>query len=83
MFENPRRDRQARNFTTNVPKILDLKSSSEFPASRELPNRCFSENCRWVPPAVPLKCTVSVLISHVVYYFAVGTKTRNIKNIET
>ena len=29
MFENPRRDRQARNFTTNVPKILDLKSSSE------------------------------------------------------
>ena len=29
MSENPRRDRQARNFTTNVPKILDLKSSSE------------------------------------------------------
>ena len=29
MFENPRRDRQAINFTTNVPKILDLKSSSE------------------------------------------------------
>ena len=28
-FENPRRGRQARNFTTNVPKILDLKSSSE------------------------------------------------------
>ena len=28
MFENPRRGRQARNFTTNVPKILDLKSSS-------------------------------------------------------
>ena len=27
--ENPRRGRQARNFTTNVPKILDLKSSSE------------------------------------------------------
>ena len=25
MFENPRRGRQARNFTTNVPKILDLK----------------------------------------------------------
>ena len=31
---------QARNFTTNVPKILDLKSSSE---------QIFSENCRWVP----------------------------------
>ena len=29
MFENPRRGRQARNFTTIVPKILDLKSSSE------------------------------------------------------
>ena len=29
MFENPRRGRQARNVTTNVPKILDLKSSSE------------------------------------------------------
>ena len=40
MFENPRRGRQARNFTTNVPKILDLKSSSE---------QIFSKNCRWVP----------------------------------
>ena len=29
MFENPRRGRLARNFTTNVPKIVDLKSSSE------------------------------------------------------
>ena len=29
MFENPRRGIQARNFATNVPKILDLKSSSE------------------------------------------------------
>jgi len=38
MFENPRRGRQARNFTTNVPKILDpvdFKSSSE---------QMFSEN---------------------------------------
>ena len=25
MFEIPRRGRQARNFTTNVPKILDLE----------------------------------------------------------
>ena len=41
MFENPRRGRRARNFTTNVPKILDLKSSSE---------QIFSENWRWVPP---------------------------------
>ena len=37
MFENPRRVRQARNFTTNVPKILDLKSSSEQIFSRKLP----------------------------------------------
>ena len=40
MFENPRRGRQARNFTTNVLKILDLKSSSEH---------IFLENWRWVP----------------------------------
>ena len=36
MFENPRRGRQARNFTTNTPKILDLKSSSEQIFSRKL-----------------------------------------------
>ena len=40
MCENPRRSRQARNFTTNFPKILDFKSSSE---------QIFSENLRWVP----------------------------------
>ena len=40
MFENPRRGWQARNFTTHVPKILDLKSSSE---------QIFSENWHWVP----------------------------------
>ena len=37
MFENPGRGRQARNFTTNAPKILDLKSSSEQIFSRKLP----------------------------------------------
>jgi len=37
MFENPRRGRQARNFTTNAPKILDIKSSSEQIFSRKLP----------------------------------------------
>ena len=37
MFENPRRGGQARNFTTNDPKILDLKSSSEQIFSRKLP----------------------------------------------
>ena len=46
MFENPWKGKQARNFTTNVPKILDLKSSSEH---------IFSENYRWVP----LNCYVS------------------------
>ena len=40
MFENPRRGRLARNFATNVPKILDLNSSSE---------QIFSENWSWVP----------------------------------
>ena len=40
MFENPRRGRQARSFTTNVPKILDLQSSSE---------QIFSDNLYWVP----------------------------------
>ena len=40
MFENARRGRQARNFTTNVPKIIDLKSSSQ---------QIFFENWRWVP----------------------------------
>ena len=39
-FENPRRVRQARNLTTNVPKILDLKSSSE---------QIVSKNRLWVP----------------------------------
>ena len=29
MFENPRRGRQTRNFTTIFPKIFDLKSPSE------------------------------------------------------
>ena len=37
MFENPRSGRQARNFTTNAPKILDLKSSSEQIFSRKFP----------------------------------------------
>ena len=39
-FEIPRKGRQARNFSTNVPKILHLKSSSE---------QIFSKNCPWVP----------------------------------
>ena len=46
MFENPRRGRQARSFTTNVSKIQDLKSSSE---------QIFSEICRWVPLKVAVE----------------------------
>ena len=37
MLENPRRGRQAINFTTKVPKILVLKSSSEQIFARKLP----------------------------------------------
>ena len=40
MFQNPTNGRPAGNFRTNVPKILDLKSSSA---------QIFSENWRWVP----------------------------------
>ena len=47
MFENHRTGRQARNFTTNVPKILDLKSSSK---------QIFSENWRWVPLGFSSSC---------------------------
>ena len=36
MSENPRRGRQARNFGTNVSKILALKSSSEHIFFRKL-----------------------------------------------
>ena len=43
MFEDPRRGREARNFTTNFPKILDLKSSSE---------QIFSGFWRWVPTRI-------------------------------
>ena len=46
MFENPRRGRQARNFTTNVPKILGLKSASK---------QIFSENWHLVPLIICIK----------------------------
>ena len=35
-FENRRRGRQAKNFSANDPKILDLKSSSEQTIFRKL-----------------------------------------------
>ena len=57
MFENPRGGRQARNFTTNVPKILDLKSSSEQIFFRKLslgaPDSC--SNLGYVAPKNPVE----------------------------
>ena len=53
MFENPRRGRQARNFTTNALKILDLKSS---------PEQIFLENWRWVPLITGILCLKNVLL---------------------
>ena len=55
MFENPERGTEARNFTTNVPKILDLKSN--VPKILDLKSsleQIFSENWRWVPLVILL-----------------------------
>ena len=41
VFENPRRGWQARNLTTNVPKIL-VRSQIVFLTD-------IFQNCRWVP----------------------------------
>ena len=52
-LENPRRGRQARTLTTNVPKILDLKSSLE---------QIFSKSGCWVPlkntPLLSSRCFI-------------------------
>ena len=50
-FEDPRRGRQARNLATNVPKIIDLKSSSE---------QIFCKNCRWMPLTVMITQNVTL-----------------------
>ena len=61
MFENPRRGRQARNFTTNVPKILDIKSSSEQIFFRKLslgaPVICVVRDCAHTLGGSLLKCS--------------------------
>ena len=62
-FENPRRGGQARNLTTNVPKILDLKSSSE---------QIFSKNCRWVPLKVGNPISDDIVF---VFHLAHGLKS--------
>ena len=51
MFENLRRGRQARNFTTNVSKILDLKSSSEQIFFRKLSLGPPGNNPRYKKPS--------------------------------
>ena len=70
MFENPRRGRQARNFTTNVPKILDRKSSSEqiffpklslgAPVVTKLRLICSGRRLIWTPRGMPW-CPLSEL----------------------
>ena len=45
-FENARRGRQARNFSENDPKILDLKSSSEQIIFRKL---SLGAPVKWTP----------------------------------
>ena len=49
--EDPRRGRQARNLATKIPKILDLKSSSE---------QIFSKNCHWMPLTVMITQNVTL-----------------------
>ena len=69
MFENPTNGRQARNFTTNVPNIPDLKSSSE---------QIFSENCRWVARTIPKSFVMfyfTMLGSHIDLYFGIDCQT--------
>ena len=61
MFENPRRGRQARNFTTNVSKILDLKSSSEQIFFRKLSLGAPAESVR-VEPGILILSPVGTAI---------------------
>ena len=67
MFENPKRGSQTKNFTTNVLKILDLKSSSE---------QIFSKNWCWVSL---LNISIDYVIhNHYSEYFL--NKFRNLRN---
>ena len=63
MFENPRRGRQARNFTRNVPKILGLKSSSE---------QIFSEN--WV--SLPIEEIFTNTHTKKITFYFIQNKTK-------
>ena len=71
MFENPRRGRQARNFITNVPKILDLKSSSA--------NRYFWKidiGCPWLPALYPWKMFCHFWTDMVSVWMARGIRSK-------
>ena len=67
-FENPRRGRQARNFTENDPKILDLKSCSEqiifrklslgAPESRQLRCKTAAESFKGSTSAFASRCNL-------------------------
>ena len=61
MFENPRRGRQARNFTENDLKILDLKSSSEQIIFRKL---LLGAPVKTVATATKLRETIIVTAQH-------------------
>ena len=56
IFENPKRSRQAINFTTNVPIVLDLKSSSEqtfhLISNQNFRNFGLNEKCPGPPPGL-------------------------------
>ena len=58
MFQNPRRGMQPRNFTTNVSKILDLKSPSED-IFRKLTLGAPEIICAWLWDSIGLKITDS------------------------
>ena len=74
MFENPTRGRQEINFGTNVPKNLDLKSSSE---------QIFSKNWRWVPLLSSQFCCItqispaSLILPHRPHETSLKSSTRN------
>ena len=64
MFQNPWRGREARNFTKNVPRSLDLKLSSE---------QIFSEFLDWVPlimstPVIRPSFKITVILMLLLFY---------------
>ena len=86
MFENTRRDRQARNFTTHVPKILDLKSSSEKIFSEKLTldaldyMSIYNRFCKVLYVNVNKCCDISMTRERRIY--DLGTKSKWDGNVE-